>query len=166
MVPTNLNDIFTSLRAKKGDEIAQTCVDNTKIQDFDLRVETLSMSLQMQFSRLQNSNLQKWQSREIGKEIKRIVNDGIQELINTYLDQEDFFRNEMHNLFTKIKTDMSEKAKNAASDMKNLNIVLDFEKIAFELKDLQYADVVRVLKTLIIVNVYRRAKRSQFLTND
>ena len=46
-----------------------------------------------------------------------------------------------------------------------LNIVLDFENIAYNIKDLPYDEIIRVLKCNLIKTVERRSQRRQFLPN-
>ncbi len=162
MSPTNLTNIFTSLRAKNGDEIAQACVDIKRFEKCDLQLESLSMSLQMQFSRLQRSSLQKLQSRKIGKEIRHIVENGTEDLIKLVLTDEDFFYEQLYGLFTQTKEQMSAVARINAQQLQGLNLIHDFESIAYNLQNFEYADVIRLLKCMLIISIHRRAERRQF----
>lgn len=163
MNPSDLSDIFSSMRAKKGDNVAKNTMKEERIQQFDLQLESLSMSLQMQFNRLQSSTLHKIKSKEIGDEIKNIVEAGMENLINIYLCDEDFYKIEMHNLFERIKADMDEKTRNTAKNVQGLNIYHDFEKISYQLGEFDYANVIRVIKCMLIININRRAKRRHYL---
>lgn len=161
----DLSMILSSIRASKGDQAAKQYILSKRIQAFDLKLEALSMSLQMQFNRLLSSNLHKLQSNSIGKEIHQIVENGLKELISIYLKDECFYKFEMHNLFEQIKSMMSVQAINVSKGIQNYNISHDFDNIVFQLKEFDYKNIICVLKCLLIINVNRRAKRRQFLSN-
>lgn len=164
MPTTDINDIFNNIRAKRGDFIAQDSLDSDRMQDFDLQLESLSMSLQMQFSRIQSTSLHKIKTHEIGREIKKIVHNGMDELITLYLKNEEFYDSQLTKLMEKIKNEMRYEVRIQAQKIQELNLIHDFEKIAYELNSLEYSDIIRVLKGMLIITIHRRAERRHFLS--
>ena len=151
------------MRANNGDSGAKRCLESNRIQEFDLQLESLSMSLSMQLSRLNRSSLQRIRSKSIGSAIQDIVNAGLNKLIDIYLSNELFYEGEINHLCSEIKSCMAPSTLQYYDIISSLNLVLDFEKVAYHIQDLPYDEMIRVLKCNLITSIQRRSQRRRFL---
>ena len=164
METRELNNLFTHIRANAGDQMARHDINRKDYDVFDLQIESLSMSLQMQFSRLQGTTLHKIRSRSIAQELRNIIEDGLSSLILRYLKSETFLSRQLKSAFSQNEQDMDIRAREIYSSMRNLNLSHDFNKISYKIQDLHYDDIIRILKNLIITAIIRRSKRRKFIS--
>ena len=121
------------------------------------------MSLSMQLSRLSRSTLQRIRSKTIGSAIKDIINAGLNKLIDIYLSNESFYEKEINQLCSDIQNHMAQSTLQYYDIIASLNLILDFEKIAYHLQDLPYDEQIRMLKCNLITSIQRRSARRRFL---
>ena len=169
MSQSNLSDLFLGVRAQKGDSEAQQILDGAgrtneaHVEKLDLAIESLSMSLQMQFSRIDGSQLKQLRTKHIGKELQTIIEEGITTLVAQLGCDPKVLRPAFKLLFQRAYDAMGQSAKESYQYVKSLNLQLDFSKIVFQIQTFPYQDIIRTLKCLVIASVLRRYKRRLFL---
>ena len=154
------------MRAKKGDTIAQQDVDNRRFHDFDMELESLSMSLQTQLSQHQETSLHRLRSHTIEHEIKNIVHNGLDKLIKKFCDDFEFYNVHTNQTCKNVLNKLNEKSYNILSDVIKLNLVHDFSSISYKVKNLEYDQIIRVLKVMLLLTVQRRAERRSYFSNN
>lgn len=162
MSPTDISEIFLKKRANSGDKVAKDYLHGNLIERLSLEIESLGMSMQMQFSRIQGSSLHQINTKEVGNQLKSIIEAGINKLINTYLKDEKFYKPHLQITQLENLKDLTDKALLVYEGIKNMNLSYDFQQIVWQIKDLKYIDVIRILKVLIITSIFRRSERRKF----
>lgn len=159
----DLTETFIQIRERNGDSFAADYSNKKKCQKLDLQIESLSMSLQMEFSRIQGSNLHQIKSYSIGNHIRDIVEDGINDIIHTINAKPHVFKSYLEDLYQNTQKFLSEGAYQVFCEVQQLNLTYNFNQIVWKIKDFDYQTIIRILKCLIIENVLRRFNRRQFM---
>ncbi len=159
----NLTETFIKIRESKGDSLAEEYSNRKKCEKLDLQVESLSMSLQMEFSRIQGSSLHQLQSNSIGDHIRDIVEDGVNDIITTINKRPIVFKSYLEILYQNLQTFFSPEANQVFYEVQQLHLTYNFNQIAWKIKDFDYQTIIRILKCLIIGNVLRRYNRRKFI---
>jgi len=170
MSQSALSSLFLGVRAKKGDSMAGEFLDAMDDEQLlwaklDLEVEALSMSLQMQFSRFSGSNLTQIRSRQIGNQIKDVIEEGVSNLVTKLSETPRKVLPIFDQVFQKSFDELTESAQNVFPFVQSLNLSHDFSKIVYQIQSFSYQDIIRSLKCLVISSAFRRYKRRMFLTN-
>ncbi|MHA1475938.1 MAG: hypothetical protein ACTSQ5_12220, partial [Promethearchaeota archaeon] len=66
-------------------------------------------------------------------------------------------------LLSELIDDLSSQAIQAYLSIKELNLIHDYNQIVSAIRDLEYKDVIRILKILIISSTIRRHERRVFI---
>lgn len=174
---STLSSLFLGVRAKKGDSIANQFLDEMgekQLADkqlaelreiLDLEVESLSMSLQMQFSRTQGSALTQMHSKHIGNQIKDIIEEGTNKLVTELSGHPKKILPILDQILQKSFGELPKSAQDVYPFVQSLNLSHDFSKIIYQIQSFSYQDIIRTLKCLVIASVFRRYKRRMFLPN-
>ncbi len=159
-----LNETFLKIRANIGDEIAQNYfVDRVqKDNELGLKIDTLSMSLQMEFSRIQGTMLHQLRTKTTGRSLKDIIMNGLDTILDIY-GEEEFYKDFLIELLSELIDDLSSQAIQAYLSIKDLNLIHDYNQIVSVIRDLEYKNVIRILKILIISSTIRRHERRVFI---
>ena len=165
MAQTTMSDLFLGVRAKKGDSLARKFLDrldDKQVEALDLEMESLSMSLQMQFGRTQGSALIRMHSKQIGKKLTEIIENGINKLVDQLASSPKKFLSAFDLIFRQTYDNMDQSAHEVYPFVQALNLQYDFHKIIFQIQSFPYHNIIRTLKCLVIASVRRRYKRRQF----
>ncbi|XEO76510.1 hypothetical protein WKT22_01534 [Candidatus Lokiarchaeum ossiferum] len=162
MSPTDISEIFLKKRANSGDKVAKDYLHGNLIERLSLEIESLGMSMQMQFSRIQGSSLHQINTKEVGNQLKSIIETGINKLITTYIQDVKFYQPHLQITQLENLKDLTDQALLVYERIKNMNLSYDFQQIVWQIKDLKYIDVIRILKVLIITSIFRRSERRKF----
>jgi len=159
-----LNETFLKIRANIGDQIAQNYfVERVqKDNELGLKIDTLSMSLQMEFSRIQGTMLHQLRTKTTGRSLRDIIMSGLDTILDIY-GEEEFYKDFLIELLTELVDDLSSQAIQAYLSIKELNLIHDYNQIVSVIRDLEYKDVIRILKILIISSTIRRHERRNFI---
>ncbi len=163
-----LNETFLKVRANIGDQMAQNYFveqiqkDNQKNNMLGLKIDTLSMSLQMEFSRVQGTMLHQLKTKTTGRSLRDIIMNGLETILEIY-GQEEFYKDFLIELLSELVDDLSSKAIQAYLCIKDLNLIHGYNQIVSKIQDLEYKDVIRILKILIISSTIRRHERRNFI---
>ncbi len=163
-----LNETFLKVRANIGDKMAQNYFveqiqkDIQKSDKLGLKIDTLSMSLQMEFSRIQGTMLHKLKTKTTGKSLKDIIINGLDAILDIY-GQEEFYKDYLIEQLSELIENVSSKAIKAYLSIKDLNLVHNYNRIVGVIQDLEYQNVIRILKVLIISSTIRRYERRNFI---
>ena len=159
-----IENIFLQIRANIGDKIAKTYLVDVikKEQQLELKIEALSMTLQVEFSRIQGSMLHQLNTKKIGNEIRNIITISLEECIQIY-NQEEFYKDYLSQLLLEFSEDLSTKAIHAYLSIKDMNLIYDFHRIVSVIHDLVYQDIINLLKVLIISTIVRRSQRRSMI---
>ena len=160
-----ISDLFLGVRAKKGDAIARTFLDDSNIKQMeklDLEIESLSMSLQMLFGRIQGSALVQMHSKQIGNQLAVIIEDGINKLVAHLASNPKIFCPLFEQIFQQTYDDMDASSQEVYPFVQSLNLQHDFPKIIFQIQSFPYHNIIRTLKCLVVASVRRRYKRRQY----
>lgn len=169
MSQSTLSNLFLGVRAGKGDAQANQFLkdmnDKQLVETLDLEIESLSMSLQMQFGRTQGSNLMQIRSKQIGNQIRDIIEEGTNKLVAQLSKKPRKFLPIFHLIFESTQDSMTKSAQEVYPFVQSLNLSHDFCKIIFHIQSFPYQDIIQTIKCLVIASVFRRYKRRQFLPN-
>ncbi|MHA1511509.1 MAG: hypothetical protein ACTSRX_07300 [Promethearchaeota archaeon] len=159
-----LNETFLKIRANIGDQIAQNYfVERVqKDSELGLKIDTLSMSLQMEFSRIQGTMLHQLRTKTTGRSLRDIIMNGLDTILDIY-GEEEFYKDFLIELLSELIDDLSSQAIQAYLSIKELNLIHDYNQIVSAIRDLEYKDVIRILKILIISSTIRRHERRVFI---
>jgi len=163
-----LNETFLKVRANIGDKMAQDYFveqiqkDIQKNNKLGLKIDTLSMSLQMEFSRVQGTMLHQLKTKTTGRSLRDIIVNGLETILEIY-GQEEFYKDFLIELLSELIDDLSSIAIQAYLCIKDLNLIHDYNHIVDAIQDLEYHDVIRILKILIISSTIRRHERRNFI---
>ena len=163
-----LNETFLKVRANIGDQMAQNYFveqiqkDNQKNNKLGLKIDTLSMSLQMEFSRVQGTMLHQLKTKTTGRSLRDIIVNELETILEIY-KQEEFYKDFLIELLSELIDDLSSKAIRAYLCIKDLNLIHDYNQIVCVIQDLEYKNVIRILKILIISSTIRRHERRNFI---
>ena len=166
-----LNETFLKVRANIGDTMAQNYFveqiqkDIQKNNQLGLKIDTLSMSLQMEFSRIQGTMLHQLRTKTTGRSLKDIIMNGLDAILDIY-GQEEFYKDYLIEQLSELMDNVSSKAIQAYLRIKDLNLVHNFNQIVGAIKDLEYNDIIRILKVLIISSTIRRHERKYFMNGN
>ena len=120
------------------------------------------MSLQMEFSRIQGTMLHQLQTKTTGRSLREIIMNGLDAILDIY-GQEEFYKDFLIELLSELIDDLSSIAIQAYLCIKDLNLIHDYNQIVGAIQDLEYKDVIRILKVLIISSTIRRHERRNFI---
>jgi len=163
-----LNETFLKVRANFGDSLAQNYFveqiqkDIQKSKELGIKIDTLSMSLQMEFSRVQGTMLHQLKTKTTGICLKDIIMNGLEKILQIY-GQEEFYKDFLIELLSELIDHLTSKAIQAYLSIKELNLIHDYNHIVGAIQDLEYKDVIRILKILIISSTIRRHERRSFI---
>ena len=166
-----LNETFLKIRANIGDSVAQNYFveqiqkDIQKNNALGLKIETLSMSLQMEFSRIQGTMLHQLRTKSTGRSLRDIIMNGLDAILVIY-GQEEFYKDYLIEQLSELMDNVSSKAIQAYLHIKDMNLVHNFNQIVGAIKDLEYNDIIRILKVLIISSTIRRHERKYFMNGN
>jgi hypothetical protein len=163
-----LNETFLKVRANFGDTLAknyfveqiQKDIQNSK--ELGIKIDTLSMSLQMEFSRVQGTMLHQLQTKTTGRSLRDIIINGLDAILEIY-GQEEFYKDFLIELLSDLIDHLRSKAIQAYLSIKDLNLTHDYNLIVGAINDLEYKNVIRILKILIISSTIRRYERRSFI---
>jgi hypothetical protein len=163
MNSNELFNVFVTKRANAGDKFAQKHLKEEKITQLLLKIESLGMAMQMEFSRIQGTSLHQIKTKEAGKHLKAIINDGLNDILQDYSQMEKVN-------YTYLKHDqlenmhaLGDKALIIFENLKLLNLYHNFDQIVNRIKAVPYEDIIRILKILIITSIFRRSERRKLL---
>ena len=159
-----LNETFLKIRANIGDQIAQNYfVERVqKDNELGLKIDTLSMSLQMEFSRIQGTMLHQLKTKTTGRSLRDIIMKGLDTILDIY-SQEEFYKDYLVELLTDLIDNVTSNAIQAYLSIKDMNLIHDYNQIVNAIQDLKYKDVICILKILIISSTIRRYERRSFI---
>jgi len=159
-----IENLFLQIRANIGDKIAKTYLIDAikKEQQLELKIEALSMTLQIEFSRIQGSMLHQLTTKKIGNDIRNIITDSLEECIQIYT-KEEFYKDYLGQLLLEFSENLSAKAIHAYLSIKDMNLIYDYHRIVSVIHDLDYHDVINLLKVLIISTIVRRSQRRSMI---
>ena len=162
-----LNETFLKIRANIGDQIAQNYFVEQTQKDYELglKIDTLSMSLQMEFSRIQGTMLHQLRTKTTGRSLKDIIMNGLDNILDIY-GQEEFYKDYLIEQLSELVDNISSKAIQAYLPIKELNLLHNYKQVVYAIKDLEYNDVIRILKILIISSTIRRHERKYFMNGN
>ena len=160
-----LDETFLKIRANIGDKIAQNYFIEQiqKDNELGLKIDTLSMSLQMEFSRVQGTMLHQLRTKTTGRSLREIIMNGLDAILDIY-GQEEFYKDFLIQLLSELIDNLSSQAIQAYLCIKDLNLIHDYNQIVGAIQDLEYKDVIRILKVLIISSTIRRHERRNFIS--
>lgn len=159
----DLSEMLIQIRGKKGDSIAQSYTNNKRCEQLYLQIESLSMSLQMEFNRIQGSSLHKLQTHQIGNNIKEIIEDGINAIIDKVFSNERLYKPYLDYLYEEIQKYFPDKAKQVFCEVSELHLKYNFDQIVWKIKNFDYQTVIRMLECLIVGYVFRRYERRKIM---
>jgi len=159
-----LDETFLKVRANIGDKIAKDYFikQNKKNNELGLKIDTLSMSLQMEFSRIQGTMLHQLRTKNEGRSLRDIIMDGLDNILDIY-GQEEYYKDFLIELLNELIESPSSSAIKAYLSIKDLNLIHDYNQIVGAINDLDYQNIIRVLKILIISSTIRRYERRNFI---
>ncbi|MHA1674489.1 MAG: hypothetical protein ACTSYI_12790 [Promethearchaeota archaeon] len=155
----NLSEMFIQIRGNNGDLGAIDYSNNKKCEKFYVQIESLSMSLQMEFSRLQGTSLHRLKSQKVGNNIRDIIEDGTNEIIESVFCNEKLYYPYMEYLYEELQHHFSETIDQTFQQIKDLHLTYNFNQIVWQIKDFDYQTVIRLLECLVIAYVFRRFNR-------
>ncbi|MCF2139790.1 MAG: hypothetical protein K9W44_07035 [Candidatus Lokiarchaeota archaeon] len=159
----DLTETFISIRESKGDSVAKQYLNDKKCSQLDLQIESLSMTLQMEFNRIQGSSLHQLQTNSVGNQIRDIIEDGINDIINVVNKNPRVFKAYLNYLYDDIQTHFSEDINQVFYEVQQLHLTYNFNQIVWKIKDFDYQTIIRILKCMLIANVLRRYNRRKFI---
>ena len=151
--------MFIQIRGNNGDLGAIDYSNNQKCEKIYVQIESLSMSLQMEFSRLQGTSLHRLKSQKVGHHIRDIIEDGTNEIIESVFCDEKLYYPYMEYLFEELQHYFSETIDQTFQQIKDLHLTYNFNQIVWQIKDFEYQTVIRLLECLVIAYVFRRFQR-------
>ena len=162
-----LNETFLKIRANIGDQVAQNYFVEQTQKDYELglKIDTLSMSLQMEFSRIQGTMLHQLRTKTAGRSLKDIIMNGLDNILDIY-GQEEFYKDYLIEQLSELVDNIISKAIQAYLPIKELNLLHNYKQVVDAIKDLEYNDVIRILKILIISSTIRRHERKYFMNGN
>ena len=160
----SIENLFLQIRANIGDKNAKTYLVDVikKEQQLELKIEALSMTLQIEFSRIQGSMLHQLTTKKIGNDIRNIITDSLEECIQIYA-KEEFYKDYLGQLLLDFSENLSANAIHAYLSIKDMNLIYDFHRIVSVIHDLAYHDIINLLKVLIISTIVRRSQRRSMI---
>ncbi|QEE16879.1 hypothetical protein DSAG12_02709 [Promethearchaeum syntrophicum] len=163
-----LDEAFLKIRANIGDSVAQNYFTKQiqknieKSKELGIKIDTLSMSLQMEFSRIQGTMLHQLKTKSTGRSLKDIIMNGLDTILEIY-GQDEFYKDFLMELLGELIECLTSKAIQSYLLIKELNLIHDYNQIVSSIQDLEYQDVIRILKILIISSTIRRHERRTFI---
>ena len=88
--------------------------------------------------------------------------NGLDTILDIY-GEEEFYKDFLIELLSELIDDLSSQAIQAYLSIKELNLIHDYNQIVSAIQDLEYKDVIRILKILIISSTIRRHERRVFI---
>ena len=163
-----LNEAFLKVRANIGDPMAQNYFtkqiqkDIQKSKELGIKIDTLSMSLQMEFSRVQGTMLHQLKTKTTGRSLRDIIMNGLDTILDFY-GEDEFYKDFLIELLSELIEHLTSKAIQSYLLIKELNLIHDYNQIVSSIQNLEYQDVIRILKILIISSTIRRHERRTFI---
>ena len=159
-----IENVFLQIRANIGDKIAKTYLIDAikKEQQLEWKIEALSVTFQIEFSRIQGSMLHQLTTKKIGNEIRNIITDSLEECIQIYT-QEESYKDYLSQLLLDFSENLSAKAIHAYLCIKDMNLIYDYHRIVSAIHNLAYHDIINLLKVLIISTIVRRSQRRSMI---
>ena len=163
-----LNETFLKVRQNNGDKLAQNYFieqiqkDIQRGKELGIKIDTLSMSLQMEFSRIQGTMLHQLKTKTEGRSLRDIIMNGLDAILDIYA-QEEFYKDFLIELLGEMIDNLTSNAIQAYLSIKDINLVHNYNQIVGAIQDLEYKDVIRLLKILIISSTIRRHDRRSFI---
>ena len=155
----DLSEAFIQIRGNNGDSFAKKYANNKKCEKLFVQIESLSMSLQMEFSRLQGTSLHRLQTQTIGNHIQDIIEDGSNSIIESVFCNDKLYYPYLEFLYEDIQQNFSESVAHTFQQIQDLHLTYNFNQIVWQIKDFDYQSIIRLLECLIIGYVFRRYER-------
>ncbi len=173
-----MNDLstrFMNISAEKGNKYAKDInLSNRteKIKEFLNNIlELISFNLQAEFNRISSSQLGQFNTKEIGKNIREIIEKQLEKMIfliekerGTYPQIEEYIPNKLKKLYFELIKD--EKIKIIVEELFEMNLFHDFGQITDRLNNLDVATIDLILRYLTIINIIRRISRREILKRE
>ena len=173
-----MNDLstrFMNISAEKGNKYAKDINLSNRIEKImeilNNLVEFISINLQAEFNRISSSHLGQLNTKEIGKNIREIIEKQLEKIIfliqkerGTYPQIEQYIPNKLKKLYSKLLKD--EKTKIIVEEVFEMNLFHDFGQITVRLNNLDVATIDLILRYLTIINIIRRISRREILKRE
>ncbi|MHA1724185.1 MAG: hypothetical protein ACTSU4_03575 [Promethearchaeota archaeon] len=159
------------ISAERGNKHAKAIVKSNieSIQQYLEKVlEFTSINLQAEANRICSTALGKYYTGEIGKNIRDIIEQQIENVI-TLLEKESINNGQLNGLIpTTLKNlafliSKDKKALEIVNEINEMNLFHDFGKIVEKINCFEIKIIDQIFKYLILLNIQRRIERRQFL---
>lgn len=155
----NLSEMFIQIRSNNGNLGAEKYTNNKKCEKLYVQIESLSMSLQMEFNRIQGTSLHRLQTKTVGNHIRNIIEIGSNEIIESVFCNEKLYYPYMEYLYEELQHYFSESVAQTYQQIQDLHLTYNFNQIVWQIKDFDYQTIIRLLECLVIAYVFRRFQR-------
>ena len=91
--------------------------------------------------------------------------NGLDTILDIY-GQEEFYKDYLIEQLGELVDDISSKAIQAYLPIKEVNLIHNYKQVVDAIKDLEYNDIIRILKILIISSTIRRHERRFFINGN
>ncbi|MHA1727016.1 MAG: hypothetical protein ACTSYC_05600 [Promethearchaeota archaeon] len=159
------------ISADKGNKYAKA-ITNANIESIkqylEKILEFISINLQAEANRICSTTLGKYYTGEIGKNIREIIEQQVENLI-MLIENESMNNGQLNDLIpTTLKNlalliSKDKKALEIVNEINEMNLFYDFGKVVEKINCFEIKTIDQIFKYLILLNIQRRIERRKFL---